>query len=118
MRSTKTQDRIDRRGPAPVATPEEVYEFGAYRVDPTLCRLYRSGRPVSLPPKAFDLLLEFVRHPQRVLSKADLMAALWPDTFVEEANLSQHVFTLRKALGAGAGGETYIETVPRRGYVF
>lgn len=97
---------------------KHFYEFGPYRVDTALCRLLRGDTPVSLPPKAFDLLLLLVTHPNRVVSKAELMQTLWPDTFVDEANLAQHVFTLRKALGRQPNGAAYIETVPRRGYSF
>jgi len=83
--------------------PRQFYEFGPYRIDIALSRLLRGGAAVPLPPKAFDLLLLLVQSPKRVLSKPVLMEALWPDTFVEEANLTQHVFTLRKALGAARG---------------
>lgn len=99
-------------------TAKAFYEFGPYRVDPALCRLLRGETPVLLPPKTFDLLLILVRNPNRVLSKDELIRALWPDTFVDEANLAQHVFRLRKALGRRPGGAAYIETIPRRGYVF
>jgi len=98
--------------------PRQFYEFGPYRIETALSRLLRRGMPVLLPPKAFDLLLLLVRNPKRVLPKAELMGALWPDTFVEDANLTQHVFTLRKVLGIQENGEPYIETVPRRGYCF
>ena len=90
-----------------------LFEFGPFRVDPGLCRLLRGETHVSLPPKAFDLLLILVSNPNRVLSKGELIQALWPDTFVDDSNLTQHMFTLRRALGGA-----YIETVPRRGYVF
>jgi DNA-binding winged helix-turn-helix (wHTH) protein/tetratricopeptide (TPR) repeat protein len=99
-------------------TGQQCYEFGAYRVDPAQCRLLRGETHVSLPPKAFDLLLILVRNPNRMLSKRELIEALWPDTFVDDANLTQHVFTLRRALGSQLGGDAYIETVPRRGYIF
>src|SRR5882672_5985512 len=94
------------------------YEFGAYRIDTGLCRLRRGDTPIALPPKAFDLLLLLVRNPHRVLSKKELIETLWPDTFVDEGNLTQHVFTLRKALGVQPDGTPYIETVSRRGYSF
>ena len=93
-------------------------EFGPFRVDLGLSRLERGGEVVPVPPKAFDLLLLLVRQPGTVHSKSELMQALWPEVFVEEANLSQHVFTLRKVLGVQPGGQPYIETVPRRGYSF
>src|ERR687896_57097 len=99
-------------------SPKQFYAFDVHRVDLALGRLHRGGTPVVLPPKAFDLLSIFVRNPNRVLSKSELMESLWPDTFVDEANLTQHVFTLRKALGVQPGGQPYIETVPRRGYCF
>ena len=98
--------------------PKQFYAFDIHRVDPAVGRVHRGGTPVVLPPKAFDLLLLFVQKPNRVLSKSELMQSLWPDTFVEDANLTQHVFTLRKALGVQPGGQPYIETVPRRGYCF
>ena len=97
-------------------TQRQVYEFDAFRIDIALSRLERSGEPVSLPPKAFDLLLLLARNTDRVMTKAELMEALWPNTFVDEANLTQHVYTLRKALGDRPNGQPFIETVPRRGY--
>lgn len=96
----------------------EFYEFGPYRLDTGLCRLLRGNTPIPLPPKAYDLLVFLAARPNRVVSKTELIEALWPNTFVDEANLTQHVFTVRKALGMQQGGSAYIETVPRRGYVF
>jgi DNA-binding winged helix-turn-helix (wHTH) protein/tetratricopeptide (TPR) repeat protein len=95
---------------------KQLYEFGPYRVDVGLSRVERAGHPVPVPPKAFDLLLLLARNPERLLTKHELMEALWPETFVEDANLTQHVYTLRKALGDRPDGTPYIETVPRRGY--
>jgi DNA-binding winged helix-turn-helix (wHTH) protein/tetratricopeptide (TPR) repeat protein len=94
----------------------QFYEFGAFRIDIGLSRVERAGEPVPLPPKAFDLLLLLARNTDRVMTKAELMEALWPNTFVEEANLTQHVYTLRKALGDLPNGQPFIDTVPRRGY--
>jgi TolB-like protein/DNA-binding winged helix-turn-helix (wHTH) protein/tetratricopeptide (TPR) repeat protein len=74
----------------------------------------REGTPVPLTPKAFDTLVMLVENRDRVVEKDEMMKAIWPDSFVEERNLAQNVFTLRKALGE----DTYIETVPRRGYRF
>jgi DNA-binding winged helix-turn-helix (wHTH) protein/class 3 adenylate cyclase/tetratricopeptide (TPR) repeat protein len=96
----------------------QFLEFGTFRIDTGRGRLERGGELVPVPPKAFDLLLLLVHQPGKVLSKSELMRALWPEVFVEEANLTQHVFTLRKALGVQPGGQPYIETVPRRGYSF
>jgi DNA-binding winged helix-turn-helix (wHTH) protein/TolB-like protein/Tfp pilus assembly protein PilF len=97
--------------------PKHFYEFGAYRLDARDHLLLRDGEVVLLPPKTFDLLLALVESSGRVLTKEELMKQVWPDSFVEEANLSHHVFTLRKALGEDGEGR-YIETIPRRGYRF
>ncbi len=93
-----------------------LYEFGTCRVDDTQRVLTRQGQRVPLPPKTFELLLFLVRQPGRAFSKQELLSALWPDAFVEEANLSFQISTLRKAVGDGAAD--WIETVPKHGYRF
>jgi DNA-binding winged helix-turn-helix (wHTH) protein/tetratricopeptide (TPR) repeat protein len=95
---------------------KHFYEFGGFRIDPALARLERDGEPIALSPKAFDLLVLLARNTHRLMPKTELMETLWPNTFVEEANLTQYVYTLRKALGDQADGQPYIETQPRRGY--
>lgn len=95
---------------------KELYEFGPFRVDPEKETLLRSGQPVPLTPKTFQILLVLVRHQKEVVTKDDLMKTVWPDTFVEEANLSRNIFMLRKALGESAQDHQYILTVPGRGY--
>lgn len=92
------------------------YEFDTFRVDATERVLFHENRPISLTPKAFDTLLALVEHSGHVLTTEELMAQVWPDSFVEGNNLAQNISTLRKALGAG--GAKYIETVPKRGYRF
>jgi DNA-binding winged helix-turn-helix (wHTH) protein len=94
------------------------YEFGPFQLNAKERLLLRNGEVVSLPPKTTDLLVVLVENRGHLLEKDQLMKRLWPDSFVEEANLSHHVFTLRKALSDGENGATYIETVPRRGYRF
>jgi TolB-like protein/tetratricopeptide (TPR) repeat protein len=94
-----------------------AYEFGPYRVDPAARTLQRLGELIALPPKAVDVLLELVKQPGTVVAKQDLIERVWPETFVEEANLNQMIFLLRRAFGDGTGG-AYITTVPRRGYRF
>lgn len=94
------------------------YEFGPYELDLSVGRLHRRGEVVALPPKAFDTLVALVRRAGRLVEKAELMKELWPDTFVEESNLAQQVFTLRRLLGEQPNGRPYIETVPKRGYLF
>lgn len=95
-----------------------VYEFGAFRVDEAQRQVTRDGQTIPMPPKVFDALLVFVENSGQVLEKEDLLRELWPDSFVEESNLSQTIFHLRKALGEKASHHRYIETVPRRGYRF
>ena len=94
-----------------------VYEFGPFRLDPTEGLLLRDGTPVPLMPKTFEVLRVLVENRGRLLQKDELMKLVWPESFVEEGNLSHHVFTLRKALGEDKGS-AYIETVPKRGYRF
>src|SRR6516225_5504980 len=96
--------------------PKELYEFGPFRVDPEKEVLQRDGNPIPLQPKTFQVLLVLVRHNQELVTKDDLMKAVWPDTFVEEANLSRNIFMLRKALGESPQDHRYIVTVPGRGY--
>ena len=98
--------------------PRHFYEFGPFRLDETERLLLRDGETVAITPKAFDMLVVLVQNSGHLLDKEELMKALWSDSFVEEANLSYNVFTLRKALGEGNGGQTYVETIPKRGYRF
>ena len=95
-----------------------LYEFGPFTVQPDERLLLREGRPVSLTPKAFDLLIQLVERPGQLVGKQELMTALWPDTFVEETNLAYTMSALRRALGDGQNGNQYIQTVPTRGYRF
>jgi len=94
------------------------YEFGQFRLDANQRLLWRQGNVVPLPPKAFDLLLELVASDGHLLTKEQLLERVWPDSFVEEANLSHNIYKLREALGENQNGEKCIETVPRRGYRF
>src|SRR6266446_10594397 len=94
------------------------FEFGPFRLDAAEHLLLREEQPVQLPPKAFEMLLLLVENGGHVLQKNALMEALWTDSFVEESNLTQNVFLLRKALGDDRGEQNYIKTVPRVGYLF
>lgn len=91
-------------------------KFGAYLFDSEEHLLLRSGERIPLSPKVFETLALLLEHRGRVVSKAEFMEALWPDTFVEESNLTQNIFVLRKILGLAADGKPYVETVPKRGY--
>jgi DNA-binding winged helix-turn-helix (wHTH) protein/tetratricopeptide (TPR) repeat protein len=104
---------------SPMATkPRVLYEFGPFRVDPDKQVLLRESQPVPITPKAFETLLILVQHSREVVTKDELMKAVWPDAFVEEANLSQNIFRLRKALGDSPEDRQYIVTLPGRGYRF
>jgi len=96
----------------------QIYEFGPFRVDVSERLLFRGDQTVPLTPKAFELLMALVESDGRVLTKDELMKLVWPDSFVEEANLSHNIYKLREALGEASGSEKYIETLPRRGYRF
>ncbi len=103
----------------PVAWAEgRFYDFGPFRLDVRERVLLRDGQPLALTPKTFETLLLLVRNHGHLLTKEELMAALWGETVVEESNLSQNIFVLRKALGESADEHRYIETVPRVGYRF
>jgi pimeloyl-ACP methyl ester carboxylesterase/DNA-binding winged helix-turn-helix (wHTH) protein len=92
------------------------YTFGTFRVDATERVLFNENKPIPLTPKAFDTLLALVQHSGRLLTTEELLAQVWPDSFVEGNNLAQNISTLRKVLGTG--GSKFIETVPKRGYRF
>lgn len=94
------------------------YEFGRFRLDATERVLLRDRELVPLTPKVFDILLALVEHGGHLVEKDDLMKMVWPDSFVEEGNLTQNVSLLRKALGESPGGSQFIETIARRGYRF
>jgi len=91
-----------------------IYRFGPFQIDLGQRLLLRGGDAVPLTPKAFDTLAVLVARPGRIVDKAELLKLVWPDTFVEENNLTQNISTLRKIFGEG----DYIETIPRRGYRF
>jgi DNA-binding winged helix-turn-helix (wHTH) protein len=102
-----------------LSLPEHtVYEFGVFRLEAGERLLSRSGVAVPITPKAFDLLVALVSRAGRVVKKDDLLREVWPDTFVEEANLSYTVSLLRKALEDGADDRRYIDTVQKLGYRF
>jgi DNA-binding winged helix-turn-helix (wHTH) protein/pimeloyl-ACP methyl ester carboxylesterase len=95
-----------------------VYEFGPFRLEQSERRLLREDRAIPLPGKAFDTLSVLLERHGKLVSKQDLMNAVWPESVVEENNLDRNISTLRKTLGEQATGEPFIETVPRVGYRF
>ena len=94
------------------------YEFGPFQLDTTQRLLFRNGQPLPLEPKVLDTLLALVENPGQLIEKETLIKRVWPDTFVEEGNLTRNIHQLRKVLGRDASDREYIETVPKRGYRF
>ena len=94
------------------------YSFGEFILDPEQRILVREGKPVGLAPKVFDTLLMLVENSGRIVTKEELMNRVWPDTFVEEDNLTYNIKQLRKTFGDDARNPFYIETIARRGYRF
>lgn len=90
--------------------------FGPFVYDLDRKQLYKGGEPMDLQPKTMETLHALALRRGEVVDKADLMRFVWPDTMVEETGLARNISQLRKALGEPPGGETYIQTVPRRGY--
>jgi DNA-binding winged helix-turn-helix (wHTH) protein/TolB-like protein/Flp pilus assembly protein TadD len=97
---------------------EGTYRFGPFLLDPCAHELLENDQPVPLPPKAFETLLVLVRHRGVLMSKDELMKAVWPDAYVEENNLMQYVSMLRRTLGEHLEGQEYIKTIPKIGYRF
>ena len=105
---------MEARNPDPTTS----YHFGVFQLIPHEHQLLCNGNQIALPPKTFETLVVLVEKSGRLIEKEELMQTLWPDTFVEEANLTHHISALRKALGEKENGQQYIQTVPRRGYRF
>jgi DNA-binding winged helix-turn-helix (wHTH) protein/tetratricopeptide (TPR) repeat protein len=101
-----------------VPSIKRVYEFGSFQLDAQRRLLLREGEAVQLPSKSFDMLLLLVENGGRVIDKDELLERVWPDTVVEENNLTVNMSALRKALGETRGANRYIATVPGRGYQF
>ena len=104
----------------PIQEGCRFYDFGEFRLDAELrlLSLKADGRPLPLVSRAFETLLYLVQKPGELVSKPDLMRAVWPDTVVEDNNLSQSITAIRRALGERAGEYKYIVTVPGRGFRF
>lgn len=100
------------------APTKSIYQFGPFAVDAARRVLLRDGEAVPLAPKAFDTLLVLVEHSGQVLEKDRMLDLLWPDSIVEEANLTYNISLLRKALGESPNERRYIITIPGRGYRF
>lgn len=99
-------------------SPRCLYEFDSFCLDASERVLMREGQVVPLTPKVFETLLVLVENRGHIMSKDELMERLWPDSFVEEANLIQNISVIRRALGENIGTPRFIETIPKRGYRF
>jgi DNA-binding winged helix-turn-helix (wHTH) protein/Flp pilus assembly protein TadD len=97
---------------------KSIYEFGAFRVDLERYLLFRDEKLIPLSPKVFETLIFLIEHRSEVVKKDDIMNKIWPDTYVEESNLAQNIFLLRKALGEEKNEHRYILTIPGVGYRF
>src|ERR1700720_4613985 len=96
----------------------DLYRFGQFVLDPARRTLSRADSPVSLTPRAFDVLLFLAQNPNRLVTKEELLQAVWGDAFVEEGNLTQYISHLRKALGDNPEDTRLIVTIARKGYQF
>src|SRR6188508_208832 len=95
------------------------YKCGSYEIDVSRRLLFGGdGDAIPLTPKVFDLLLFLVQHPAQTLTKDRIMSSVWPDTIVEESNLTQNISILRRALGDTRGDNAFIVTIPGQGYRF
>jgi TolB-like protein len=101
-----------------VSASRPFYEFGPFLLDPAEKVLTRAGDPIALMPKVFDLLCLLVEQSGRLMERQAIVQRIWPDTFVEEGNLSKAMFLLRQALGQEGNSGPYIEIIPKRGYRF
>src|SRR5689334_24612729 len=95
-----------------------VYRFREFRLNAHQRTLFRADSPVFLTPKAFDVLSFLVQNPNRLVTKEELLQAVWGETFVEEGNLTQYISHLRKALGDNSEETRLIVTIARKGYQF
>src|SRR5712672_2365222 len=95
-----------------------LYRFGQFALDSRKRTVSRADSPISLTPKVFDVLLFLAQNPNRLVTKEELLQAVWADTFVEEGNLTQYIYYLRKALGDNSEDTRLIVTIARKGYQF
>src|SRR6266571_4393839 len=94
------------------------WDFGPFRLDPEHACLWRTAQAIPLPPKVFTVLHYLVTHPDRLVTKEEILEAVWPETAVTDAVVRVAIGAIRKLLGETAQTPRYIATVPRRGYRF
>ena len=95
-----------------------LFEFDDFKIDIGERLIFKHGTPISLTPKAFDILAVLIQRSGHLFRKEELLTLVWNESFVEESNLTRNIYLLRKALGESVDGNSYIETVPRKGYRF
>ncbi len=100
------------------ALENPVYRFGSFELEPAERRLSEAGKSIALTPKVFDTLVLLVERAGHLVSKDELMKVLWPRGYVDESNLTKHIWFIRRALGDGEHDSRFIETVPKLGYRF
>ena len=110
-------DQLLLRNKSAVATPGEI-SFGSFRLLPAQLLLLQGDRPVPLGSRALEILIVLLERPSELVSKQELMARVWSNTFVEPANLTVHISALRRALRDGRDGNRFIINIPGRGYCF
>jgi DNA-binding winged helix-turn-helix (wHTH) protein len=96
----------------------KAFNFGSFRLLPAQRLLLKDDKVIHLGSRAMDILIALVERPSELVSKAELMARVWPNTFVEPANLTVHISALRRALGDGRDGNRFFINIPGRGYRF
>jgi DNA-binding winged helix-turn-helix (wHTH) protein len=99
-------------------TADTVFQFGAFKLNETQRLLSYQNHPIEIQPRTFDVLLVLLKNRSRLVTKQELLAAVWPDSFVDESNLGVHVARLRKTLRRHSVNEEYIQTVHKHGYRF
>jgi DNA-binding winged helix-turn-helix (wHTH) protein len=118
FQTSDTDERFFAARTEPVrAAPIEI-SFGSFRLLPTQFLLLEDERPVSLGSRALEILTVLLERPGELVSKQELMARVWPNVFVEPANLTVHMSALRRTLRDGRDGNRFIINVPGRGYSF
>ena len=117
--SLRIVGRVERRqSDQSLPSSEPAISFGPFRLLPARRLLLEADNPVHVGSRALDILIALVERPGEIVSKAELMARVWPNTFVEDGNLKVHIAALRKLLGDGRPGQRYLVNVHGRGYVF
>ncbi|NLS69582.1 MULTISPECIES: transcriptional regulator [Bradyrhizobium] len=112
-----TRPFVSQRAASAGVTPADV-SFGPFRLHPTQLLLLEGDKPVCLGSRALEILIALLERRGELVSKQDLMARVWPNVFVEPANLTVHMSALRRALRDGRDGHRFIVNIPGRGYCF